>query len=165
MIDVVNASTRSRMMAGIRPSNTKPERLVRSALHRRGLRFARSSLGLVGQPDAVLPRWRVAVFVNGCFWHLHGCKLSKLPTSNPEFWSAKLLANQIRDSRNVAALVGTGWRVLCVWECALRGADAKNWFGQWMEDVNVWIRSQDVAVYCDVSGAGVIYKAGFDESN
>ena len=165
MIDVVDASTRSRMMAGICPSNTKPERLVRSALHCRGLRFARSSLGLAGRSDAVLLRWRVAVFVNGCFWHLHGCKLSKLPTSNPEFWSAKLLANQIRDRRNVEALVEKGSRVLYVSECALRGADAKNQFGRWMEDVKVWIRSQDVAVYCDISVAGVIYKAVFDESN
>ena len=165
MIDVVDASTRSRMMRGIRPSNTKPERLIRSALHRRGLRFARSSLELVGRPDAVLPRWRVAVFVNGCFWHLHGCKLSKMPGSNHEFWSAKLLANQIRDRRNVEALVETGWRILTVWECALRGADAKSQFDRWMEEVTIWIRSQNISGCCDVSGAGVIYRKGFDESN
>lgn len=165
MIDVVDASTRSRMMAGIRPSNTKPERLVRSALHRRGLRFARSPLNLLGRPDAVLPKWRVAVFVNGCFWHLHGCKLSKMPGSNQKFWSIKLLANQIRDRRNAEALVETGWRVLYVWECALRGVDASVQFEQRMNEVAIWVRNQHMAVYCDVSGVGVIYRKGFDESN
>ena len=165
MIDVVDASTSCRMMVGIRPANTKPERLVRSALHCLGLRFARSSLVLAGRPDTVLPRWRVAVFTYGLFWHLHGCKFSNLPTGNLEFRSAKLLANQTRDRGNVEALVEKEWRVLHMWGRTLRGADAKNQFGRWMEDVCVWIRSQVVAVYCDISGAGVIYKAGFDESN
>lgn len=153
------------MMAGIRSLNTKPERLVRTALHRRGLRFARSSLGLAGRPDVVLPRWGVAVFVNGCFWHLHGCKLSKFPRNNPDFWSTKLLANQARDKRNVQALVKEGWRVLNVWECALRGAVANAQFDRKIEEVVAWIRRPTGVVICDVSSAGIIYRKGFDASN
>lgn len=73
-------------MAGLRSRDTRPEILVRSLLHRRGLRFARTSSGLPGKPDAVLPHWRVAVFVNGCFWHMHECRLFRMPSSNLEFW-------------------------------------------------------------------------------
>lgn len=165
MTDVVDTQTRSRMMAGIRSLNTKPERLVRAALHRCGLRFARSSLGLTGRPDVVLPHWGVAVFVNGCFWHLHECKLSKLPRNNPDFWSTKLLANQARDKWNILALVNGGWRVLNVWECALRGAEAKAQFAQRIQEVADWIRLPTDAVICDVSSAGIIYRKGSDASN
>lgn len=165
MTDVVDARTRSRMMAGIRSLNTKPEKLVRAALHRSGLRFARSSLGLAGRPDVVLPHWGVAVFVNGCFWHLHGCKWSKLPSNNSDFWSTKLLGNQARDKRNVQALIKAGWRVLNVWECALRGTEANIQFDQRVKEVAAWIRRPGDAVICDVSNAGIIYRKGFDASN
>lgn len=165
MTDVVEARTRSRMMAGIRSSNTKPEILVRSALHRRGLRFSRSSLGLPGRPDIVLPRWNVAVFVNGCFWHLHGCKLSRLPASNTEFWTEKLRANQARDLRNTLTLIACGWRVLNVWECSLRGASAIQLFNLKADQMALWIRDHQESSFCDVSQVGVEFRESFDESN
>jgi len=165
MTDVVNRQMRSRMMAGIRSSNTKPEKLVRSALHQRGLRFARSSIGLIGRPDVVLPHWRVAVFVHGCFWHLHKCKLSTMPLSNVEFWANKLLANQARDRRTVDELVASGWRVLTVWECALRGASAKNDFERMMDAVAEWIRGPKTAIYCDVSKIGLFFLESINEGN
>lgn len=142
MIDTVNPATRSRMMAGIRSSNTKPEIKVRKALHALGFRFARSSCGLPGKPDVILPRWKVAVFVHGCFWHWHGCQLSKLPGSNEEFWLAKLSANRDRDGLVLTQLQKAGWRVVTIWECALRGKQTENTFNAAMLEVAHWIREE-----------------------
>src|SRR5690242_13476919 len=119
-MDVVDARTRSRMMRGIRGSGTLPERQVRSALHAFGFRFARSNNKLPGRPDIVLPLWKVAVFVHGCFWHQHECKFSKLPRSNTQFWVPKLNANVDRDERVLLTLLSADWRVAVVWECATR---------------------------------------------
>lgn len=140
MTDTVDPATRSRMMAGIRGRNTKPEVKVRKALHALGFRFARNSKGLPGRPDLVLPRWKVAVFVNGCFWHWHGCHLSRIPASNAEFWLAKLTGNRARDVRVVSQLLGNGWRVLTVWECSLRGSAGGAAFDADMLRVAGWIR-------------------------
>ena len=121
MTDVVDVKTRSRMMAGIRSEGTQPEKLVRSSLHRRGFRFAKSSLGLVGKPDIVLPRWKVLVFVHGCFWHRHsGCRNATTPSTRPEFWQEKFDGNVGRDARNRSDLEAAGWTVLTVWECELK---------------------------------------------
>ena len=142
MADVVNSETRSRMMAGIRSGNTKPERLVRQALHALGFRFGRNTNMLPGKPDVVLPKWRVVVFVHGCFWHMHGCNLSKMPQSNASFWEAKLKGNKARDERVQLALIRDGWRVLTVWECALRGRDRKILDENLMKEVAAWIRDR-----------------------
>jgi DNA mismatch endonuclease (patch repair protein) len=128
------------MMARIRGKNTKPEIKVRKALHGLGFRFGRNNALLPGTPDIVLPRWKVAVFVNGCFWHWHGCLSSRLPASNPDFWLAKLSANRDRDERVLAQLQAMGWRVLTVWECALRGKQADSTFHSEMLGVASWIR-------------------------
>jgi DNA mismatch endonuclease (patch repair protein) len=125
--DVVDGPTRSRMMAGIRGKDTKPELQLRKALHAQGLRFRLHDALLPGRPDLVLPRWRAAVFVHGCFWHRHdGCRFATIPATRPEFWAAKFQANVERDSRNVEELARQNWRVATVWECALRknGAEA-----------------------------------------
>ncbi len=123
MVDVVDAATRSRMMSGIRGRNTKPERLIRSLLHRRGFRFRIDVRDLPGRPDIVLPRYHAVVFVHGCFWHGHGCHLFKWPQTRPEFWREKIGRNRGNDERAVEALRAAGWRVAIVWECALRGAN------------------------------------------
>ena len=113
--------TRSRMISGIRGKNTKPEMVVRRALFSAKLRFRLHQRNLPGVPDIVLPRWRVAVFFHGCFWHRHtGCALSKLPTTNLDFWSNKLDSNVKRDELAIKALRTADWRVLVVWECATR---------------------------------------------
>ena len=122
--DIVDAATRSRMMAGIRSRDTKPEMIVRRGLHRRGLRFRLHARGLPGRPDLVFPRYRAAVFVHGCFWHGHDCPLFRWPQSRAEFWHAKIGGNIARDTDVRAQLHAASWRVLTVWECAFRGKDA-----------------------------------------
>lgn len=112
-------------MSGIRGRNTKPEMIVRKALFAAGFRFRLHRGDLPGRPDVVLPGKRVAVFVNGCFWHAHpGCRYAKLPATRREFWEAKLAANVERDRRDVARLLADGWRVLIVWECSTRSSGA-----------------------------------------
>ena len=121
MTDVLTAEQRQLNMSRIRSHDTKPEMLVRRGLHARGLRYRLHDRKLPGRPDLVLARYRVAVFVHGCFWHMHGCSLSKLPATRQEFWRKKLEDNCARDSKAIVALQAAGWRVLIIWECALRG--------------------------------------------
>lgn len=121
MTDVVNRRTRSRMMAGIRGKHTKPERSIRSGLWIRGFRFALHRADLAGSPDLVLPRWQVVIEVHGCFWHGHRtCSFFRIPASRSEFWRKKILGNRARDRKNQGVLLKQGWRVITVWECALR---------------------------------------------
>lgn len=122
MTDTVDQKTRSRMMSGIRGKNTKPEMLVRSALHRRGFRFKLHDKSLPGKPDIVLPRYRAVINVHGCFWHGHACcKYFRIPATRTEFWNEKITENKLRDQIHEGLLLEQGWRVLTVWECALRG--------------------------------------------
>lgn len=123
MADVVNAATRSRMMSGIRGRNTKPERVVRSLLHREGFRFRLHAADLPGKPDVVLRRYRAVIFVNGCFWHGHECRLFKWPGTRVEFWRMKIGRNKANDEKVRKALQEAGWRIGVIWECSLRGAD------------------------------------------
>ena len=155
MADIVDPETRSRMMAGIHSKGTRPETLVRSLLHKRGLRFARTSSGLAGRPDVVLPRWNVAVFVNGCFWHMHECELFRMPGSNRMFWERKLSANRMRDMKNVQSLLVDGWKVLTIWECSVRGANAMRQLERNMDRVAAWIRSNNRKNHCMLSGSGL----------
>ncbi len=120
MADVVDASTRSRMMAGIRGRNTKPEILVRSLLHRQGFRFRLHVGNLPGKPDIVLRRFHAIIFVHGCFWHGHDCRFFKWPRTRPAFWRKKIKGNHANDLKIRKKLRGAGWRVGIVWECALR---------------------------------------------
>ncbi|NJD66936.1 MAG: very short patch repair endonuclease [Chloroflexi bacterium] len=106
-------------MAAIRSRNTKPEIAVRRALHAAGYRFRVDSRHLPGRPDIVLPRYRLAVFVHGCFWHGHGCRRDHIPSTNPDYWRAKLDRNRRRDRRAREALRAMGWATATVWECSL----------------------------------------------
>lgn len=124
MVDTVSAEKRSEMMAGIPSVNTQPELAVRSFLHRKGLRFRLHRKDLPGKPDIVLPRFRAALFVHGCFWHQHeGCSLASRPKSNKAYWAPKLERNLARDAENRAALEALGWRVAVIWECDARNPD------------------------------------------
>lgn len=125
MVDIVNTSTRSHIMASIRSADTKPEMVLRRLLHAGGLRYRLHARNLPGKPDIVFPGRNVAVFVHGCFWHRHPrCHWCTTPASNSEFWSAKFAENVKRDQRCVGDLLDLGWRVATVWECALRGQEA-----------------------------------------
>lgn len=121
MTDIVDKATRSRMMSGIRGKNTKPEMLIRKALHAQGFRYRLHVRDLPGKPDIVLPRYRAVIFVHGCFWHGHDCPLFKLPATREEFWNEKISRNRINDRKAKEALLAAGWRVSVVWECALKG--------------------------------------------
>lgn len=125
MVDVVDAATRSRMMSGIKGKNTRPEVSIRKALHARGFRYRIHANNLPGKPDLVLPKYKAVVFVHGCFWHGHTCRYFKIPQTRPDFWLDKIKKNQTRDRSQEAALLSDGWRVLIVWECAIRSMSRK----------------------------------------
>lgn len=119
--DVMNTEKRSALMSRIRGKDTGPELLVRRGLWRAGFRYRLQVKELPGKPDLVLPKWRVTVFVHGCFWHRHNdCAYFRLPRTRPEFWAAKLQRNSERDASATSRLIQAGWRVAIVWECALR---------------------------------------------
>lgn len=122
MVDVVDSETRSRMMSGIKGKNTRPEVLVRKILHAEGFRFRIHVGTLPGKPDIVLPKYKVAIFVHGCFWHGHSCRYFKVPKTRTEFWLDKINKNTERDRAHMLELRNQGWRVLIIWECAVRGA-------------------------------------------
>jgi len=119
--DIVSPEVRSRMMAGIRGKDTRPEMLIRSGLHRLGFRFRLHDRHLLGRPDIVLKRYNAVIFINGCFWHGHDCHLFRWPSSRREFWRAKIFRNREIDEMAVHRLNEAGWRVLTFWECALKG--------------------------------------------
>lgn len=121
MADIVTPDVRSRMMTGIRGKDTKPEMAIRKGLHRLGFRFLLHDRRFLGKPDLLFPKWRAAIFVNGCFWHGHDCHLFKWPANREQFWRDKIARNQENDARAAAALLEADWRVGLVWECALKG--------------------------------------------
>lgn len=121
MTDVHTREQRSRNMAAIRGKNTKPEMRVRSALHAMGYRFRLHKQDLPGRPDIVLPRHRIAIFVNGCFWHCHDCRFGRVvPATRAEFWAAKRLQTIERDKRKIEELKKLGWHVITFWECEIK---------------------------------------------
>lgn len=121
MTDVVDKATRSKMMSGIRGKNTRPELVIRTGLHKLGFRYRLHDERLPAKPDIVLPRHKAIILVNGCFWHGHECYLFKWPKTRRHFWRKKISETKIRDQRNINEYRKLGWRVLTVWECALKG--------------------------------------------
>lgn len=121
MVDVVNKTKRSQMMSGIQAKNTKPEIMVRKALFAQGYRYKLHDKKLPGKPDLVLPKYQTVIFVHGCFWHKHNCHLFKWPSTRPDFWKEKLNGNAKRDQVVMQILRSNGWKVLVIWECALKG--------------------------------------------
>lgn len=151
MTDIVDKKTRSRMMAGIKGKNTKPELALRRALHALGFRFRLHSGNVHGRPDLVLPKYRAVVFVHGCFWHRHeGCRYTTTPSTRPEFWQAKFEANVVRDIAVRMALLEDGWRVATVWECALRKPDQ---IAASVERLSDWLLSDDGQIEIGQEGA------------
>lgn len=121
MTDVLTSEQRRRNMSRIRGRDTKPEMLVRKGLHALGLRFRLQDRSLPGRPDLIFPKYRTVILVHGCFWHGHDCPMFRLPATRPDFWRTKINANQTRDQRTHAELLALGWRILTIWECALKG--------------------------------------------
>ena len=119
-MDRISKARRSWNMSRIRGTNTRPEMLVRSALHRMGFRFRLHVQSLPGRPDIVLPRWKAVILVNGCFWHRHrNCCFAYNPKSRVYFWQSKFEATIKRDRSKIKQLRRAGWKVLVIWECDL----------------------------------------------
>jgi DNA mismatch endonuclease (patch repair protein) len=130
------------MMANIRSRDTKPELILRSGLHRLGLRYRLNSKLCQTRPDLFFPKYRTAVFVNGCFWHRHsGCNKTTTPRTRQEFWSAKFAANVARDARNADDLNAARYRVAVVWACALERGRAD----ETVRRLSEWITSDSLA--------------------
>ena len=126
MVDVVDRATRSRMMAGITGKDTRPELLIRSGLHEQGFRYRLHARDLPGRPDLVFRSRQSVIFVNGCFWHGHHCHLFKWPTTRRHWWRDKINGTRRRDREAISRLTDDGWRVLTIWECALKGRTRRN---------------------------------------
>lgn len=127
MTDVFTKEKRSRIMSKIKKTDSKPERIVREYLFKKGLRFRKNVRTLPGCPDIVLKKYSAIVFVNGCFWHGHkNCKLNKPPKSNTNYWGPKIRGNSERDKKNKKLLRKLKWRVLTVWECQLINENRDN---------------------------------------
>lgn len=121
MVDVLTTEQRSFNMSRIRNRDTRPEKVVRSIVHRLGYRYRLYKKELPGKPDLVLVRHRKIIDVHGCFFHMHHCKHGRVvPATNKKFWKTKRLSNVTRDRKNLAALRRAGWRVIIIWECETR---------------------------------------------
>ena len=135
-------SQRSFNMSRIGSKNTQPELLIRRALFAQGFRYRLHQNNLPGRPDLVFKKYRAVIFINGCFWHYHQCRLSKLPGTRTQWWKKKLEGNSKRDQQNIEKLLGLGWRVLVIWECAWRGkGSVKEILPEISKTIAGWLKS------------------------
>ncbi|MBR5710240.1 MAG: DNA mismatch endonuclease Vsr [Thermoguttaceae bacterium] len=119
MADNHSKEVRSMNMSHIRSENTKPEVIVRSFLHRNGFRFRKNDKRYPGKPDILLPKYKTAIYINGCFWHMHNCKNFVWPKSNTDYWINKLKNNKNRDKKYYKQMKKSGWNVMIIWECQI----------------------------------------------
>lgn len=139
-MDNLSLETRHKNMSHIRSKNTKPEKQVRSALHKAGFRYRICDKRYPGKPDLVFPKYYAVIFINGCFWHAHeGCKYFVFPKSNHDFWEQKFKRNKERDSENIKYFQDQCWRVCVVWECAIRGKKSKQKIEQVTDKIIQWL--------------------------
>ena len=120
MADTKTPEERSANMSHIRSTNTTPEEIVRKFLFANGFRYRKNDKRYPGKPDIVLPKYHTIIFVNGCFWHMHGCDRSRMPKSNLSYWEPKIKRNVERDEENYKTLKSQGWNISVVWECELK---------------------------------------------
>lgn len=140
MADVHDARTRSRNMAAIRGKDTKPELIVRKGLFAQGFRYRLHDPKLPGKPDLVFPRYKAVVQINGCFWHGHDCHLFKWPSTRVDWWHQKINRTREVDDRSQSELIRLGWRVLTVWECALKGRTRRD-PANVVDEIAVWLQT------------------------
>jgi|SRR5579872_6121469 len=140
MTDVLSPSQRSYCMSRIQGKDTKPEHIIRSGLFALGFRYRLHQRSLAGCPDLVLAQHKAVIFVHGCFWHGHGCHLFKWPTTDAVFWRKKIEKNKRNDEVCQETLRKAGWRVLTIWECALRGRNKAD-PNLLLRKVSLWLRS------------------------
>lgn len=148
MVDIVSKEQRSQMMSGIRAKNTKPELVIRKNLFAEGFRYKLHDQKLPGKPDLVFPKFKTVIFINGCFWHGHDCDLFRMPSTNRDFWEIKINANKSNDLKNYDLLLASGWRIVTIWECAIKGRrklDFKSLIGL----VSEFLRNDSGAASCE----------------
>lgn len=155
MTDRVDRDTRHRIMSSNRARDTGPELEVRKALNSRGFRFRLGGRGLPGKPDLALPKHRAVVFVHGCYWHGHECTRSPRSKSNREYWESKIEQNRERDGQAVKSLLSLGWRVLVIWECAIRRRDPPFGESATLGRVVSWLHG--------TGKLGILSEKGFEE--
>ncbi|MXS81378.1 MULTISPECIES: very short patch repair endonuclease [Nitrosomonas] len=148
MTDVVDKLTRSRMMAGIRGKDTNPEMVIRSGLHKSGFRFRLHDKTLPGKPDLVLRKYNAVIFINGCFWHKHECRLFKWPKTRPEFWREKINKNHENDKSSIESLSRLDWRICVVWECAVKEKNKDQ--SKVIHKIATWLTGE--ASYLEIAG-------------
>ena len=136
MADTKTPAERSENMSRIRSTNTKPEEIVRKYVVSHGFRYRKNDKRYPGKPDIVLSKYRTIIFVNGCFWHMHGCSRSRLPRSNQDYWKPKIERNIQRDADNKQKLELDGWKVIGVWECELKKRIAEERLSRLCEEIN-----------------------------
>lgn len=120
MTDIYSRKKRSDIMSKISGKETKPEILVRKFLFSKGLRYRKNDKKLPGSPDIVLPKYKTAIFIHGCFWHGHHCKAGTLPETRKEFWEKKINDTKIRDKKKNKSLKEMGWETITVWLCQIK---------------------------------------------
>lgn len=135
MADTHTKEIRSKNMSHIRSANSKPEEIVRKYLFSQGFRYRKNDKRLPGKPDIVLPKYKMVIFVNGCFWHKHDCPRFVWPESNKDYWIPKILRNTERDKEIYNILESQGWRVLVVWECELKKKVREDTLRKLCEDI------------------------------
>lgn len=137
------------MMSGIRGKDTEPELIIRKKLHALGFRYKLHDKKLPGKPDMVFPKYKAVIFVNGCFWHGHNCHLFKWPSSREEFWRNKITRTQEKDKENIEKLLQGGWRILQIWECAIKGKERLS-IDEIIEKTAFWLKSSQLEL--DIRG-------------
>ncbi|MFD2706606.1 very short patch repair endonuclease [Salibacterium lacus] len=142
MSDIMSDELRSKVMSRIKNSNTKPELIIRKGLHALGFRYRINVKNMAGKPDLVLPKYKAVIFVNGCFWHGHGCSLFQWPKTKIEFWENKITSNINRDLNNTRYLNSVGWKVGTIWECSLRGKYRKD-TDVVINSISKWVKQSD----------------------
>ena len=138
MADIKSPAARSKNMAAIKGKNTKPELLIRKALYARGFRYRLHDTKLPGKPDLVLKKYNAIILIHGCFWHKHDCYLFKWPATRVDFWKNKIESNVIRDAKQKEAYKELGWKILTIWECALKGKNKLD-FNQVIDRIELWL--------------------------
>jgi DNA mismatch endonuclease (patch repair protein) len=151
MTDVHTEAQRRRNMSAVRSKDTHPEMLIRRGLHARGFRYSLHHRKLPGHPDLVLRKYNAVVFIHGCFWHGHDCPLFRWPASRADFWRAKIGRNREVDARSALTLTSGGWRILTIWECALKGPDRRP-IEDVLEQAGNWLVSGEATA--EIRGAG-----------
>ncbi|MFC1517480.1 very short patch repair endonuclease [Candidatus Margulisiibacteriota bacterium] len=156
MTDIVSSKKRSKMMSNIRSKNTKPELILRRSLFEKGFRYKLHSSNIPGKPDMVFLKHKAVILVNGCFWHGHGCHIFKWPKTRKAFWKNKINGNKTRDRKNRNLLKKLGWRVLVVWECAIKSRKesdisrvvnrAAKWLNSKSKSAEIVLRKQGVVL-------------------